>query len=293
MNWTLRLNARALMLATVIALATGCVSQRQYDDLQTLYRRSQEQIVDLQAQLEEKQAEIEVLKAHAQDPAVLSKLEAAVAERDRLAKALATAEEQLRALGASPALEPELNTALMDLVRSDPALMSYDPAMGMVKFRSDLTFALGSTDVSAEATASLNKLAGILRSPVASKYEARIVGHTDNVRISRPATKAQHPTNWHLSVHRAIAVKDVLVKAGVPETQVGVGGYGEFRPVTSNTRGGNAANRRVEIYLVRNPHKREFDQAVGEPVEVAPPPGTPTSPAPVSGGQEEPPEMFK
>ena len=31
----------------------GCVSQKQADDLQTLYRRSQEQVIDLKAQLEE------------------------------------------------------------------------------------------------------------------------------------------------------------------------------------------------------------------------------------------------
>jgi chemotaxis protein MotB len=130
--------------------------------------------------------------------------------------------------------------------------MTYESQQGMVKFRSDLTFDLGSAEVKDEARASLKKLAGIIDSPMAGEYTACIVGHTDNVPISKPSTKAQHPTNWHLSVHRAIAVMEELQKAGVPSARMGVAGYGEYRPVAGNqARSGNAANRRVEIYIVK------------------------------------------
>lgn len=283
--------AKGVVTLTVFMTFVGCVSQRQVDDLQTLYRRSQEQIIDLQAQLEEKQAQIEVLKAHAQDPQMLSSLEAAIAERDKLAKALAAAEDQLRAIGAGPILDPELDSALMELAKSNPALMTYDPALGMVKFQSDLTFDLGSAEVSQQAVPSLNQLAQILKTPVAMKYEARIVGHTDNVRIGRPATRAQHPTNWHLSVHRAIAVKDVLARAGVPDDRMGVAGYGEYRPIAPNTAKGNQANRRVEIYLVRNAYSG------GVQASASPSPSPTPAITPPSDGQqtmkEEPPHMFK
>jgi chemotaxis protein MotB len=121
----------------------------------------------------------------------------------------------------------------------------------MIRFKSDMTFALGSTDVKPQAREALGRLAQVLNQGAATKYEARIVGHTDNVRISRPGTKQQHPTNWHLSVHRAIAVKDVLEDGGVASPRLQVAGYGEYHPIVPNpARGGAERNRRVEIYLV-------------------------------------------
>ena len=55
----------------------------------------------------------------------------------------------------------------------------------------------------------------------------------------------------HLSVGRAMAVRAQLVKDAIVPDRVKVGGWGEHRPVKDNpTRGGEAANRRVEIFLI-------------------------------------------
>ncbi len=269
------------MPLTVISLACwGCVSQGYVDRLETVNRRHQEQILELQARLEDKDAEIEAIKGRnvspAADPQLSYQLAEAEAERERLRQALALAEDQLRSIGTSPVLEPELDTALVELARSNPQLISYDPQMGMVKFQSDLTFALGSTQVNANAITSLKKLAAILNTQVAGRYEARIVGHTDNVPVNRPATRAKHPTNWHLSVHRAISVKNVLTKAGVDPVRIGVAGYGEHRPIVSNNRKGSEANRRVEIYLVPNVYG---STASSTTTHTPPPPVFPSSPA--------------
>jgi chemotaxis protein MotB len=61
-----------------------------------------------------------------------------------------------------------------------------------------------------------------------------------------------HPTNWHLSVHRAISVENLMESNGVSPTRISVKGYGEYRPLEANEAGkkGNPKNRRVEIYLV-------------------------------------------
>ena len=142
------------------------------------------------------------------------------------------------------------NFNIEELAALNPELMTYDEARGMVRLRSDLTFGSGSDAVKSGAKDSLGKLANVLKSPAAQPYEVRIVGHTDNVRISRAATKAKHPTNWHLSVHRAISVKDVLGAAGVPSTRMSIAGYGEFQPIVPNTKKGAEGNRRVEIFLV-------------------------------------------
>lgn len=240
------------MLLTVLAVgAVGCVAQSEVDDLQTLYRQSQEQVVDLQHQLENANNRIAVLQQAAGSNAdLLKQLEAAKAERDRLAAALEAAEAQLRNAQVGPMLPEDLDAALGRLAAANPEVMSYDPDLGMVKFRSDFTFDLGSVNVKPQATQTLQRLASVLNSEAARPYEIRIVGHTDNVPIGNPATRAKHPTNWHLSTHRAIAVKDVLDKAGVAPVRMAVSGYSHYRPVVANGPGGAEANRRVEIYLV-------------------------------------------
>lgn len=265
-----------MVLAVALLLLGGCASQEKYDQLQSLYRKSQEQVEYLRAQLDEANARIAALRAAGPDAAMMSELEKALAERDRALAALAEAENALRQLGrlGGPMLDPVTDAALMDLARRYPDLMTYDPELGMVRFQSDLTFALGSVEVQANAVASLRRLAEILNNQAAANYEVRVIGHTDNVPISRPETRAKHPTNWHLSAHRSIAVKDVLVGAGVANGRILVAGAGEFRPIAPNAaRTGNQANRRVEIYLV--PISAAAAAAVQTPLPAAPEPTQP------------------
>jgi len=251
--WTLSRGMVVSLLALLMTAGApmGCVAQREADDLAQLNRKKSEQIIELEARLEECQARVDALQSDNPSAAMRDQLEQAIAERDQLEQALAEAEQRLReAALIGPALPQPLSDALADLAASNPGLMAYDAERGMVKFTSDLTFALGSTEVSQQAQTALRRLAEIIQSPMASEYEVKVVGHTDNVPINRPQTKAKHPTNWHLSVHRAIAVKDVLEQAGVGPRRMQVAGYGPYRPVVPNPdRGGNAANRRVEIYL--------------------------------------------
>lgn len=274
----------ALLVGLVSLGSAGCVSQREHDKLQDLYRRSQGQIEDLKAQLDEANARIAALQAAAgADADALAQLAAARAERDRLAAALAEAERKLREAGRGVALPPDLDAALMRLAAENPDLMTYDPALGMVKFRSDLTFALGSTQVRPQAQAALQKLATIVNSPAAAGYETRIVGHTDNVPVTNPANKQKFEDNWGLSAFRAIAVMRVLSQAGVPQSRMSVMGYGEHHPVVPNpARGGAEANRRVEIYLVASKYSAPSGEAAAAP---APPPPAPAAP--------ETPDMFK
>lgn len=296
----IRDHAVRAILALVTFVAMGCVSQKHVDELDMQYRRSQEQILDLRAELEEKQTEIEVLRSalESQDPDLRSKLDQALSSHDKLTKALARAQTRLRSLGTGPVLDPELDAALIQLAQAHQRLMSYDSQVGMVKFQSDLTFPLGSADVSPDASSSLEELAQILTSSAGSDYALRIVGHTDNVPIGRPATRAQHRTNWHLSVHRAIAVKDVLERSGVKPSRMSVEGYGEHKPIAPNGPKGNQANRRVEIYLVRQTAVTGLhDKPAGGSAQLqpglaksntppsAPPPEGIESPSPDQGGQ--------
>lgn len=57
--------------------------------------------------------------------------------------------------------------------------------------------------------------------------------------------------NQQLSVQRANAVKDALVKQGIAADRMQAQGFGMTRPVTdNNTPEGRQANRRTEIILL-------------------------------------------
>jgi outer membrane protein OmpA-like peptidoglycan-associated protein len=84
---------------------------------------------------------------------------------------------------------------------------------------------------------------------VANKFDQttlRVAGHTDSV--------GSDSYNQRLSEHRALSVKDYLALRGVAPQRLTAVGYGESRPLASNsTVEGRAANRRVELDLVPPP----------------------------------------
>jgi outer membrane protein OmpA-like peptidoglycan-associated protein/Tol biopolymer transport system component len=70
-----------------------------------------------------------------------------------------------------------------------------------------------------------------------------IGGHTDNV--------GKAATNQKLSLNRAQAVANYLIKKGIPKERVVAKGYGLSKPVASNkTKDGKAQNRRVEFTVL-------------------------------------------
>ena len=161
-------------------------------------------------------------------------------------------------------------------------MLSYDERTGMLRFSSDLTFDLGSASLSSAANQTLGQLAAILNSKDALGFEIRIVSHTDNVPIKRPATRAKHPTNTHLSVHRSIAVRDALVRDGIAPNRTQVAGYGQYRPIAPNGSRGAAANRRVEVYLFpMSESNMAADNADPAPTATATAPDTPAEEEPL------------
>jgi type VI secretion system protein ImpK len=75
-----------------------------------------------------------------------------------------------------------------------------------------------------------------------------VVGHSDNV----PIHTARFPSNWELSKARAAAVEQDLAAVVPDPGRIGVEGRADTEPVASNaTEAGRAANRRVEILLLR------------------------------------------
>lgn len=77
----------------------------------------------------------------------------------------------------------------------------------------------------------------------------QIEGHTDDRPVG---AGSKFSTNWELSSARAFAVLRFLEINGIPQQRLSATGYGEFRPVqTNDTLAGRAANRRIEINIMR------------------------------------------
>ena len=105
---------------------------------------------------------------------------------------------------------------------------------------SSLEFESGKSIIKPASFASLDRLAELLlKKP---DWKLQLSGHTDNV--GKPAS------NLTLSKNRTNAVKNYLVKKGVPEERIKPEWFGQTRPVEPNTTTeGRQKNRRVEIAI--------------------------------------------
>jgi chemotaxis protein MotB len=242
-----------LGLSAGIAFIGGC----EQSDLQTQNQVQQRRISDLESQLQASQLQLDQLKrkleaAEATGGVEVETLRQKVAalEEDVAKKAALIKSMQDRLLGGSP-LPVELNTALEDFAKGNN-MVEYDASRGMVKFKSDLLFDKGSDAVTPQAAEAIRTLSGILNGEQAKKFDIIVAGHTDDIPIEKPQTRAAHPTNRALSCHRAISVVEQMGKDGIEPKRLSTRGFGEYRPLEPNApnKKGNPKNRRVEIYIV-------------------------------------------
>ncbi|MDZ4832112.1 MAG: OmpA family protein [Phycisphaerae bacterium] len=245
-------------LISVFALASlsvlgGCIPQSKYDDLMTAYRSKEQQVLTLQGDLDSSRSNEEALRAQlAQAAADLDNAKRLVGASGGNIDELERRYQELLAQVNKfdkPLLGEQVTSALTQLAAQYPDIFEFDAKHGMIRFRSDVTFDSGSAKLSAKAQEVLGKMAPILNSGDASNLEVKVVGHTDSQPIHSAGTAALHPTNVHLSAHRAIAVREALVRDGVVAGRFQVAGYGEFRPIVTNGPKGARENRRVEIFL--------------------------------------------
>jgi chemotaxis protein MotB len=257
-----------LALVLVIPLLPlGCVSAQQRETAFRLEKAETERDTTEVALRDERaraaaladhlaSAERRATAAQAETAALREQSQALQKQRD---EAVALIEQRANAPLARPAapasiLPADFDDALRAFAVKFQHRVWYDRSRGALSFANDQLFDSGSDVVLADAQASLHELAAVVNRALPSDFELIVVGHTDDTPITKPETLTQHASNWHLSVHRAIAVKDVLVKAGVPDERFGVMGYGAERPIGSD----RARNRRVEIFFVRKGDVRSF-----------------------------------
>lgn len=263
------------LLAAMMTLG-GCANQQALDQARDENRSLKNRINELQADNGQLKTENELMQR--QRTSQEQALNAANALNAELRQKLGLSEEDFKKLSDRLGsmkfgeLDPATDRALAELAAAHPDLIQYDAELGRLRFSSDLTFDSGQDRVKEGAAQSLAALARILKTGPASGYEVMIQGHTDAQKISANTAK-NHPTNMHLSCHRAIAVRQALLGQGVESSKMYAAGWGEERPIASaGPKGESQANRRVEIYLTKS------TSMAAAPVKSPTPPSTGVTP---------------
>ncbi len=255
-------------ICAMAAMAVGC--NEEVNQLKARNVSLSERLDDCRAQCEKLQSQLDDSRSKlaeyeqtegSRDQIIvqLQKRNAELVLREQtLVGALETLAAEYKLLAEAPVVLPRagvlpeaLSSALQKFAQANPDIAEYDPKLGMVKLKSDLTFSPGSAKVNPEATAMLAKLVSVLNDPAAGEFSVYVAGHTDDVPIGNPNTKRRHPTNWYLSAHRAVGVQKALQSAKLDPSRIAVMGFGSYHPVEPNkpNKKGNAANRRVELWI--------------------------------------------
>lgn len=112
-----------------------------------------------------------------------------------------------------------------------------------IEIKKQIKFATGSAKiVGAESEKILNEVAQAMQDNQQIK-KIRIEGHTDSV--------GNDASNLKLSQNRANSVMSALIKRGVDPQRMEAVGFGETKPIASNsTAAGKAENRRTEFNII-------------------------------------------
>ena len=143
-------------------------------------------------------------------------------------------------------LKSEINS-LIDKYNYSSSIKLEENSRGVtIHILEDIVFPSGSADLKKSSKIVLQQLANIIRK---LPNDIRIEGHTDNV----PINTAQFPSNWHLSVARALNTAYYLMtEEGLEQGKLSIVGYSEYKPIEPNESVyGKASNRRVDIVIIK------------------------------------------
>ena len=114
----------------------------------------------------------------------------------------------------------------------------------LISLSERLIFKEGQADLPPEALSVIDTIVEMLR-PINNKV--RLVGHTS----STPSSNPLYPTNWELSLARALSVAKYMMNAGIAPERFVISGEGEYAPLFPNdTDQHRELNARVDIIIV-------------------------------------------
>lgn len=252
-------------------LATGCVSQKKYKELQGRYSNSQSKISELTAKNQECQSDLSSARSRvgsleeqlASERASLASLQSALdkcltsagqgnVNISKLVDEINASNKYIQHLVNLKNKSDSLNMVLTNnltrsLSREELKDVDVQVLKGVVyiSLSDNMLYKSGDYQISERAGETLSKIAKIITDY--KDYEVLIEGNTDNVPISRPNIR----NNWDLSTLRASSVVQALQNEyGVDPKRMTAGGRGEYNPVADNdTEAGKMKNRRTQIII--------------------------------------------
>lgn len=129
--------------------------------------------------------------------------------------------------------------------------LSRDQEGVYINIQEAILFDPGSATLKTMGRDTIGSLAGLFN---LFDNEIIIEGYTDDV----PMSNRRFPSNWELSVERAVSVLRYLSEEySVEPTRLSARGYGEYKPIVANdSKENRAQNRRVNIVIVHE-HRKE------------------------------------
>ncbi|MVN90881.1 OmpA family protein [Mucilaginibacter sp. HME9299] len=258
-------------LIAILLTSAGCVSKKQYTQLQSNYDTLQNKHRDLNVRFLNSQQELsnanvrnksleEQIAAGRQN---LASLQAALdkcltssgqgnVNISKLVDEINSSNKYIQQLVNSKNKSDSLNMVLTNnltrsLSREEMKDVDVQVLKGVVyiSLSDNMLYKSGSYEISDKANATLTKISKIITDY--KDYEVLIEGNTDNVPIKQTNIR----NNWDLSALRASSVVQALqTRFNVDPKRLTAAGRGEYNPVAdNNTEAGKVKNRRTQIII--------------------------------------------
>lgn len=275
----------------IALLMTGCVSKKQYVDMQAKYQTLQSENASLQRDLNDKQVSLaecnsnskslaerladeqarnkEMREAYSQlQNSYQSNVQAGNVNISKLVDEINASNKFIKQLVDAKSKSDSLNQALTNkltrsLSREEMNDVDVQVLKGVVyiSLADNMLYKSGSYEIGDRAGETLSKIAKIISDY--KDYDVLVEGNTDNVPIKQKNIR----NNWDLSTLRASSVVQALQNEyGVDPKRLTAAGRGEYNPVANNsTEKGKQRNRRTQIIIT--PKLDQFMDLIDEAPE--------------------------
>ena len=267
--------SRTILIAALSLVLTGCVSKKQYAELQTTHNALKDKYASLDKDYQDAQVQIATFTSDSKSlaarlaeeqqrnrdlQAAYGKLQASYTENvaqgnvniSKLVDEINASNKFIKQLVDAKSKSDSLNQALTNkltrsLTREEMNDVDVQVLKGVVyiSLADNMLYKSGSYEIGDRAGETLSKIAKIITDY--KDYDVLVEGNTDNVPISQKNIR----NNWDLSALRASSVVQALQNQyGVDPKRLTAAGRGEYNPLADNaTEKGRQRNRRTQIII--------------------------------------------
>jgi chemotaxis protein MotB len=142
-------------------------------------------------------------------------------------------------------VKKQLESLLQPLTSAHQVTIEATPLTLTISLDAAVLFDTGKASLLPEAARLLTSVAASLKT-LPQPFSIHLDGYTDDQPIHTDA----FPSNWSLSVERAVSVVQLFADQGIDGTRLAAEGFGQYAPVVPNdSAAGRAKNRRVVIVI--------------------------------------------